>query len=150
MNGFVTFIKKLKYLGSYISYNLKDDFDIEAHIMSATNEIGYLKNFWDNIHVDTYSKYLIFQDITMNIILWGCEAWYLCTTLKNMPELFFIAPIKTDIENFFVPGKNDYIRRADIQERIYNIISVEKTVAARNLLLLEKLFDIYRLIGQQK
>ena len=33
--------------------------------MSATKAMGDLKTFWDNTYVDTYSKYLIFQDITI-------------------------------------------------------------------------------------
>ena len=43
--------------------------------MSDTKEIGALKNFWENTHVDTYSKYLIFQAIKTNILLCICEAW---------------------------------------------------------------------------
>ena len=59
LNGFFTFTKNLKYLGSYIPYNLRDNFDIVARIMSSTKVRGALKIFWGNPHVDTYSKYLI-------------------------------------------------------------------------------------------
>ena len=39
------FTKQFKYLGSYISYNLVDDFDIEACIVSDTKSMGALKTF---------------------------------------------------------------------------------------------------------
>ena len=83
MNGLFTFTKQLKYLGSYISYNLRNDFNIEARIMSTTKEIGDLKEFRYNNLVDNYSKHLVFLDIPTNILLWGCESWSLHTTLKN-------------------------------------------------------------------
>ena len=31
-DGFVSFTRHFKYLGSYISYNLRDDYDIESRI----------------------------------------------------------------------------------------------------------------------
>ena len=51
--------------------------------MSATKEMGDFETFEDNIHVDTYIKYIIFRDISMNLFLWRCEAWLLCTTLET-------------------------------------------------------------------
>jgi hypothetical protein len=37
-------------------------------------EFGALIKFsWYNQHVDTYSKYLIFRAIQMNLLLWGCK-----------------------------------------------------------------------------
>ena len=60
MNIFGTFTKKFEYFGSYIPYNMKDNFNIEACIMSDIKEIGNLRTFVGNSHVDTYSKYFIF------------------------------------------------------------------------------------------
>ena len=39
---------------------MRDDFDIEACIISATKVIGAFNTFRVNSHVDTYIKYLIF------------------------------------------------------------------------------------------
>ena len=74
-DGFVTFTKHFKYLGSYISYNLRDDYDIQNRVLNASKAMGALKNFWDNPHVDLYSKFLIFRAIPLNLLLWGCETW---------------------------------------------------------------------------
>jgi hypothetical protein len=76
-DGFMTYTKHFKYLGSYISYGLQDDYDIKSCIAAATKAFGALTKFWYNQHVDTYSKYLIFRAIPMNLLLWGCKAWSL-------------------------------------------------------------------------
>ena len=76
-DGVMTYTKQFKYLGSYISYSLRDDYDIKSRIAAATKVFGALTKFWYNQHVDTYSKYLIFQAIPMNLLLWECEAWSL-------------------------------------------------------------------------
>jgi hypothetical protein len=38
-------------------------FEIKTHIAAATKAFGALTKFWYNQHIDTYSKYLIFQAI---------------------------------------------------------------------------------------
>ncbi|EJK73168.1 hypothetical protein THAOC_05224, partial [Thalassiosira oceanica] len=72
-DGFVTFTMHFKYLGSFISYNLRDDFDIDTRIKKAGMAMGALKHFFNNKHVDTYTKHLIFKAIPLNLLLWGCE-----------------------------------------------------------------------------
>jgi hypothetical protein len=42
-NGQITFYRHVKYLGSWISYNLRDDFDINKQLTSATQLMGALK-----------------------------------------------------------------------------------------------------------
>ena len=74
-SGMITFTRHFKYLGSYISYSLKDDYDIEHRISQASAVMGDLNNFWTNSTVDNLSKYLIFCAIPCNLLLWGCESW---------------------------------------------------------------------------
>jgi len=76
-DGYVTFCRTFKYLGSRISYNLRDDADIEARLTAANHSMGALKEVWRNPHLDTYSMYLLFCAIPMNLLLWGCENWSL-------------------------------------------------------------------------
>jgi hypothetical protein len=59
-DGYVTFSWKLKYLGSQISYNLRDDNDINARLTAASQSRGALKEVWCNSNLDMYSKYLLF------------------------------------------------------------------------------------------
>jgi hypothetical protein len=59
-DGFVSFTRTFKYLGSLISYNLRDDDDITARIAAVNASIGALKELWRNPHLDMYNKYLFF------------------------------------------------------------------------------------------
>ncbi len=72
-DGFETFCRTFKYLGSRISYNFRDDADIEVRLAAANQSMGALNEVWKNPHLDTYSKYLLFRAIPMNLLLWGCE-----------------------------------------------------------------------------
>ena len=56
----ITFTRHFKYLGSYISYSLKYDYDIEHRISQASAAMGALNSFWVDNTVDNFSKYLIF------------------------------------------------------------------------------------------
>jgi hypothetical protein len=60
-DGFVSFTRTFKYLGSFISYNLRDDDDITARIAAANASMGALKELWRNPHLDMYNKYLLFE-----------------------------------------------------------------------------------------
>ena len=42
-NGFVTYCKHLKYLGLCVSYNLRDNQDVDMRIASARKMMGALK-----------------------------------------------------------------------------------------------------------
>jgi hypothetical protein len=59
-DGYVTFCRHFKYLGSFISFCLCDDYDIEKKVTPATQSMGALKNVWDSPHLDIWSKYLLF------------------------------------------------------------------------------------------
>jgi hypothetical protein len=76
-DGHVSFTCTFHYLGSFINYSLHDDNNITAQIASATAAMGSLKEIWRDPHLDMYNKYLLFQAIPMNLLLWGAETWSL-------------------------------------------------------------------------
>ena len=49
-NGQVTFCRHFKYLGSYVSFCLCDDYDIDKCIAAASQAMGALKTMWDYPH----------------------------------------------------------------------------------------------------
>ena len=60
-----------------------------AKIIASVNaSMGEMADFWDDDHVDVYSKYLIFRAIPCNLLLWGCESWALRQTLLDALEVF--------------------------------------------------------------
>jgi hypothetical protein len=66
-----------------VCYNLRDDKDIKARIAAANASMGALKEIWNNPHLDTYNKYLLFRAIPMNLLFWGCETWSLPQSLLD-------------------------------------------------------------------
>ena len=60
-----------KYLGSYISYNLRDDHAEVIRIAAASASMGGLSSFWLDALVDLKYMYLIFLAIPCNMLLWG-------------------------------------------------------------------------------
>ncbi|EJK67754.1 hypothetical protein THAOC_11175, partial [Thalassiosira oceanica] len=49
----------------------------DLRIKKAGQAMGAPKHFFNNEHVDTYTKHLIFKAIPLNLLLWGCETWSL-------------------------------------------------------------------------
>ena len=60
---FVTFFRRFKYLGSWISFYLQEDHKIIKRLAAANASMGAMSKIWENDHVDTYSKYLLFRAI---------------------------------------------------------------------------------------
>ncbi len=72
-DGYVDFTKHFKYLGSYISFDLTDDYNIDKRIAAANKSMGSQKHFWNNPYVSVRAKQLIFLAMPANQILWGCK-----------------------------------------------------------------------------
>ena len=75
-SSFISFTRNFKYLGSWISYDLTDSYDILSKIKKSNQVIGALKFFWQANEVDVKSKYLIYMVIPLNLLLWGCESCF--------------------------------------------------------------------------
>ena len=69
------FLLLFKYLGSFISFNLCDDYYVKKCVTAATQAMSALKNACNSPHLDIWSKYLLFQVILMNLPLWGGKTW---------------------------------------------------------------------------
>jgi len=55
-DGFVSFTRTFRYLGSLISYNLCDDNVITYRLATANASMGRLKEVSHNPHLDVYNK----------------------------------------------------------------------------------------------
>jgi hypothetical protein len=88
-DGFVSFTRTFRYLGSLISYNLRDDNGITSRLATANASMGRLKEVWCNPHLDVYNKYLLFRAIPMNLLLLGAETWSLRKSQLDKLEVFF-------------------------------------------------------------
>ncbi len=54
-DGFVSFCRHFKYLGSFVSFSPCDDYDIEQCVTAATQSMGALKNVWNSPHLNIWS-----------------------------------------------------------------------------------------------
>ena len=93
-DGYVSFTRTFCYLGSLINFSLRNDDDITARIAAATASMGALKEVWRNPHLDMFNKYLLFQAIPMNLLLWGAETWSLRKTQLDQLEVFLHRSIR--------------------------------------------------------
>jgi hypothetical protein len=120
-------------LGLRISYNLRDDANIEARLAAANQNMGALKEVWRNPHLDTYSKYLLFCAIPMNLLLWGCENWSLRQDLLQRLEVFLHRSIRRILHISIIQVQEDRIRNDKICCLFYDIPCVINMIAARQL-----------------
>lgn len=86
-NNFFTFTKVFKYFGSWISYNLYDEYDILQRIKKANQAMGALNFIWKAHSVDQHAKYQIFMKVPLNIFLRGCGSWFITKNFKKI-EVF--------------------------------------------------------------
>ena len=51
-DGYVTFCQNFKYLGTWGSYSLRDDYDTTKQVIESTTAMVSLGKFWDDPHVN--------------------------------------------------------------------------------------------------
>ena len=73
---YMSFTPTFKYLGTVISWDLREVRDIEARIKAANKLFGSAKaTFWSNSRVPFALRMRFYKAIMVNVLLWGCESW---------------------------------------------------------------------------
>ena len=129
-DGYVTFCWHFKYLGSYISFSLTDDYDIEQRPTLVSQSVGALKSMWDSPHLEIWSKYLLFRAIPMNLLLWGCETWSMQKSLLDKLEVFLHRNIRQILRVSMTRVKEEQIRNKHICCMFYDIPRICNMIAA--------------------
>jgi hypothetical protein len=132
-DGYVTFCRHFKYLGSFISFNLCDDYNIEKRVTAATQSMGALKNVWDSPHLDIWSKYLLFRVIPINLLLWGCETWSMRKALSNKLEDFLHRNIRRILRISMFRVKDEHLHNEHVRRMFYDIPRIGNMIAACQL-----------------
>ena len=139
-DGFITICRHFKYLGSWISFSLQEDHGITKRLSAANALMGVMSKIWDDDHLDTYSKYLIFRAIPCNLLLWGCESWALrkslLASLKNFLNRGFRRILKVKMCQVF----KQHITNTSIREKFENIPTIKNQISLRQLTYLGKIF----------
>ena len=149
--GFVTYCKHFKYLGSWLSYHLRDDYDINMRIKSASKYFGAMKEFFRLDQVNTYSKYLIFMAIQINLLLWGCECWALRKDLLLKLERFVNRKIRNILNLNMWHVKDERITTEELRKRFNNIPSVQTLIDVRRMKFLGQIIrgHVKRVVHEQ-
>ena len=129
----MTFYKHFKCLGSHISYNLRDNFDIDTHIATSSKSMGALSSFWNKSCVDTYSKFLIYKIVATNLRLWGFKTWDLRQGLLRKLEVFLHKNIRRILGSSMYQVAEGRLDNEIVREQIYNISCIEIMIAARQM-----------------
>jgi hypothetical protein len=129
-DGYVSFACTFCYLGSLINYSLCDDNDIMARIASATAATSALKEVWRNPHLEVYNKYLLFQAIPMNLLLWGAETWSLRKTQLDQLEVFLHRSIRRILQVSVSTVKEERVRNENVRQMFYLIPCVQNMIPA--------------------
>ena len=130
-DGYVDFTKHFKYLGNYISYHLRDDYDIDKRLDQAYKSMGALNSFWSNPYVDMYYKHTIFMAIPINLLLWGCESWALRESHYDKLDAFLHKSIRRILRITITEVREEKIRNERIRKIFYNIPDIRSIIAAR-------------------
>ena len=110
-------MRHFKYLRSYISYSLKDDYNIENSISQASAAMGSLNNFWADDTVGNVSKHLMFCATPCNLLLWGCKSSAIReATLKKL-EVFLHINIKKILRITTTMVIDDKITNESVRKR---------------------------------
>ena len=73
-------------MGTYISWNLRDDYDVKERIKAANKIFGAARhNFYGNKAIPLELRVRFYKAIVVNILLWGCESWALRS--RNYKEI---------------------------------------------------------------
>ena len=139
-DGFFTFCQHFKYLGSWISFSLRDDHDIMKRIAAANALMGAMSKVQDDDNVDTYSKYPLFKTIPCNLLLWGCKIWALRKSLLASLEVFLHRGIRRILKIIMSEVIKQRITNTSIRQKFYNIPTINNQISLRQLTYPGKIF----------
>ena len=100
--------------------------------------MGSPTKFWTESSIKNCSKYLIFLNIPINLLLWGCEIWALHISLLKKLEVFLHHSIQR------MPGinisevKEQRITNETVRKKLFDIPNIEKQIATRQLTFIGK------------
>jgi len=94
-DGYITMTSKFKYLGSWISNNLKDDHEVDTRIAKGKAQIGALRALFNSKYVPMITKYRTYCAIPLNTVLWGCESWSVSERIKQRLSVFHHQSIRS-------------------------------------------------------
>ena len=131
--SYVDFTAHFKYLGTYISFDLTEDFDINNRITKASREMGRLRHFFQNQYIELKFKHQVFVQYIVNILLWGCKNW----AIKEHHFLKLNSLIHRNIRSILrikmSQVRDEHIKNTRIRKIFFNLPDAQNLVAIRSM-----------------
>ena len=83
------------------------------------------------VHLNLFSKYLIFIAIPMDLLLWGCESWALRESHLNKLSVFMHTAITSTLGITITEVIEDIIRNVRVRNIFFNIPDIRSQIAIR-------------------
>ena len=131
-NGYYTFTKKFKYLGSIITSDLKADEDVATRIRSATGAFNMMRHVLRSRHVNSKEKAKIYDVIVGSVLLYGSECWAMRADLLRKLERFHSQCVRTICGVTRRQQWLKHIRNSTLRKRL-GLETIEEMNATRNL-----------------
>ena len=122
-----------------MSYNLRDDEAIRERIKTASQAMGRCRCLFKCDHVELYTKYLFFQSLVVNALLWGCESWSITEYWFNKLDTFLHRSIRSILGINLRDVRQDRITNTYVRNKFYNFPDARHLVAAHTLKFVGKL-----------
>jgi hypothetical protein len=129
--NYVHFVNHFKYLGSYISDTLKEDFEIQTRISKAWSVLGAMKLFFKGKDVDLRAKVLLYVGGPLNALLWGAESWNLSKTNLNKLNAFHHTAMRWILGINMERVKNERIKNVNVRRTFCNLPTVDYYIKRR-------------------
>lgn len=89
-------VDHFKYLGSFLSRDCKDNYDVDSRIQSAGKAFGALRKcLFSSSSVSYAAKRAVYTGVVLSILLYGCECWALTERLLHRLRLFHAQCLRT-------------------------------------------------------
>jgi hypothetical protein len=134
LDGYVTMTKRFKYLGSWITDDLRNDYEVEVRLKKATQQVGALAPLFHSKSIPLRTKYLVYTAIPLNTALWGCESWSLTGNMERRLTTFHHTTIRRILGMNGVDDRVEHrIKNKDVRRWFYSIADILDTVTKRQL-----------------
>jgi hypothetical protein len=132
-DGHITFTRKFKHLGSWLTQDLRINADIAIQIWKATAQVHGLVNIWRSKHVAMQFKKLLCLQLPLNTVLWGAESWTQTAKSKRKVQRFHHAAIRNIMNITMFEVEEKRITNQKLRESFDNIRNITEFIEERQL-----------------
>jgi hypothetical protein len=131
---YVTMTKCLKYLGSWITDDLRNNYEVEVRLKKAAQQVGALAPLFHSKSIPLQTKYLVYMAIPLNTTLWGCKSWSMTGNMERRLTTFHHTTIRRILGMNGVDNQVEHrIKNKDIRRWFYSIADILDMIMKRQL-----------------